>query len=162
MVITIDELQELNLKFWEEENEKRERGIADPVLWRSVKQELDRDQMRGVPIAGQESIEFLLERADRLRRDVNTESARRAGRAPKADALQQYIVALVRKRPDITSRQLLAHLEQERWNGLIVEIADGMVCFLQPDGIKDGRTKETPISGLKDRLSRAKKQVHSR
>ncbi len=80
------------------------------------------------------------------------------GKAAKPDALQRLIIDLVRARPKITERELQRELEAAHDRRQVVDdIADGKIFFP-----KTGALKEAPISGLKDRLSRAKRKLNSR
>jgi len=155
-------LNDVYRAFWEKQNELRDRRLADPSLRQAVMQELAGYQVRGLELRNQETLERLLEKADHFRQTILVEQASRAGRAPKADALQRHIVGIVQQRPSITARQLLKRLHRDQGGELIQEIDDGVVYFTQPDGSEEGRTKRAPSKGLKDRLSRAKKQVNSR
>jgi hypothetical protein len=80
----------------------------------------------------------------------------------KSDALQQAILSLVRRNPDITEVKLKDMLTRDRFPELIQDVDEDTICFVRPDGSKDGRLKEAPLSGLKHRLSRAKKALKSR
>jgi hypothetical protein len=161
-ILKLSEMNKVHRAFWKEQNELRDRRLANPVLWRAVIEELNGYQIRRVEPRSQETVESLLEKADNFRQTIFVERARRAGRARKADALQKRIVEIVQERPGITAPQLLDRLEAEERGGLIQEIVDGVIHFTQPDGSNDGRSKTAPVSGLKDRLSRAKKQLSSR
>ena len=90
-----------------------------------------------------------------------SQQGRNGGQVKKSDALQQAISDLVRRDPNVTASELENMLTKERFP-LIVDLEDGKIYFTQPDGSTDGRLKVTPISGLKDRLSRAKKILKSR
>jgi hypothetical protein len=69
---------------------------------------------------------------------------------------------LVRSDPNITEAKLKDMLIRERFSGLIEDVDEETIWFVQPDGSKDGRSKTAAISGLKHRLSRAKKALKSR
>jgi hypothetical protein len=62
----------------------------------------------------------------------------------------------------MTVSQLLKALEREPPGSTIIEIVDGQISFAQPNGTPEGRMKEAAVSGLKDRLSRARKKLNSR
>ena len=64
----------------------------------------------------------------------------------------------MRTHPKITESNLRDLLTRERFPGVIVDVDETNICFVQPDG----RLKESPLSGLKHRLSRAKKTLKSR
>jgi len=65
---------------------------------------------------------------------------------------------LVRTHPEITEVSLKAMLTRERFPGVIEDVDETNICFVRPAG----RLKESPLSGLKHRLSRAKKILKSR
>ena len=88
--------------------------------------------------------------------------ARKGGRAKKSDALQQEILGLVRRDPHITESRLKDMLTKERCPGLIEDVNDEEIYFVQRDGSEEGRSKRVVISGLKHRLWRAKKALKSR
>jgi hypothetical protein len=88
------------------------------------------------------------------------ERARLRSRAskPRTDALQKLIIEIVTAKPDITQADLLHDLERcAALHDVINEIEDGEISFND-----DGVLKSAPVSGLKDRLTRAKKIINSR
>jgi hypothetical protein len=147
--------------FWEEQNELMHRRLADPVLLELVKDELDSYKTWPVPVPYQKSFESMLENAERAKQRVLAHQGQKGGRAKKPDALQELIISLVRRRQGMTVSQLLEAFEREP-RGVIIEIVAGQISFTQPDGTPVGRMKEAPVSGLKDRLSRARKKLNSR
>lgn len=82
------------------------------------------------------------------------EIGRKGGRASKTDPLQKLIVRVVRQRPFITAKELESYLEAHQDADPIIEICGGIIRFWNHDGSE----KSAPLSGLKDRLSRAKKK----
>jgi len=119
------------------------------------------EQKRNVPVRNQATIEYLLAVAEAEKRRFLSQHARKGGQAKKTDALQQEIVKLVRRDPAITEARLKDMLTSDRFSELIVEFDEETISF-QPGDSKHGRLKEARISGLKDRLSRAKKSLKSR
>jgi hypothetical protein len=91
-----------------------------------------------------------LEVAEENEKLFKVEFSRKGGTAPKPDALQQFIISLLRGRPALTESQLLAHLCENR---RVFEVKEEEICFDKPDG----SLKSVPISALKDRLYRARK-----
>jgi len=108
--------------------------------------------------------------------------ARRGGRAAKSDPLQDFILAALRIKPNITAPQLLDDLKRAAQpGGPIEEVDDEVIAFIdvkderrsmeKPEGhpIRKGKGGRKPqvvgrsaqISGLKDRLSRARKKLKS-
>jgi hypothetical protein len=65
----------------------------------------------------------------------------------------------VQKRPAITVTDLLKHLQSlQDLRQVVDDIDEEAISFTD----RKGHTKNAPISGLKDRLSRAKKALKSR
>lgn len=76
----------------------------------------------------------------------------------RPDVLQQLIVESVEKNPAITWKELLRELEQhEHDGGVITSITDDVIEWVEPDG----PVRSAKISGLKDRLGRARKSLKS-
>jgi hypothetical protein len=99
----------------------------------------------------EQSVEFAAYARDCFRRGF----ARKAGRAAKADALQELILESVRRNPGLTERQLMMILRTNNNSGsAICDIDNEFIHFRSK-----GKDKQAPISGLKDRLARAKKKI---
>jgi hypothetical protein len=159
---TIREINELNQRFWEREIAAFNRRIADDALRETAFGRFFDEQSRRVPLYDQAPIEKFLADAERDRGRFLSHQGRQGGQAKKPDALQQEILKLVQGNPKITEAMLKAMLTRERFPGLIADIDEETIWFVQPDGSKDGRPKQAAISGLKHRLSRAKKNLRSR
>lgn len=71
----------------------------------------------------------------------------------RIDSLQELIIKIVAKKPDINEKALLIEIEKKRGCGVINDVDDDVIYFNHK-----GEEKDAPISGLKDRLSRAKKK----
>jgi hypothetical protein len=155
---TISDLNRLNRDFWERERIYAESRMADATILKTGLELLNLDSQRGVPLCWQKPFEMALAEGERLKRLVMSQEGKKAGEAKKTDALQQVIVDVVRVRPDITSPQLRDYL-RERCNTPPLEGIDGDAILFAGHG---GRTGGAPISGLKDRLTRAKKSLRSR
>jgi hypothetical protein len=138
--------------------EEAERRLADPDLQAIALAFLADEQARSVPIRNQKSWEHTLRDAEGMLQRSQHRLSRLGGKAKKQDALQLLIVDIVRKQPEITGKQLVLELEKVRdARGGVDDIEDGTIHFV--DG---GHLKSAPVSGLKDRLSRAKRTVNSR
>ena len=147
--------------FWAEQNTLREQRMKDDAVREAALGRLFDEQKRNVPVRNQATIEYLLAVAEAEKRRFLSQHARKGGQAKKTDALQQEIVKLVRRDPAITEARLKDMLTSDRFSELIVEFDEETISF-QPGDSKHGRLKEARISGLKDRLSRAKKSLKSR
>jgi hypothetical protein len=97
-------------------------------------------------------------KAERLKDWFLQQQGRIGGRATKADTLHEIINNIVQQRPDITERELLGWLKKQQGLGIIQDLDERAIWFTT----KDGRSKSAAISGLKDRLSRAKGRLLSR
>jgi hypothetical protein len=80
------------------------------------------------------------------------------GKSPKTDTLQKMIISIVRDKPIISVSQLLPQLRRQAGEGVIdhidnAETPERSIHFYT----QAGTIKTAPVSGLKDRLSRAKK-----
>jgi hypothetical protein len=159
--LTITELNERNRWFWEGQNALRDRRMADQMI-RETAYARAASELARVPIRHLASIEKLLEEAEGDKQRFLSLQGRRGGQAKGPDALGQAILDLVRKEPGMTVAELQGILTRERFPRLIEDVEDETIWFVQPDGSKDGQSKKAPISGLKDRLSRAKKTLKSR
>jgi hypothetical protein len=157
-MITISEINERNRRFWDEQSELRNRRIADKAVREAAFARFFDEQARGVPVRNQTTIEKFLADAEADKGRFLSQLGRKGGRAKRLDALQQAILDLVRSRPGITEANLRDLLTRERFPGVIEDVDEANICFVQPDG----RMKESPLSGLKHRLSRAKKILKSR
>jgi hypothetical protein len=79
---------------------------------------------------------------------VSDEQRRRASMPRKADPLQQLIEQIVRKRPKLSCKELERALRSE-----IVDIDDTDIS------LTEDKSDPVPLSGLKDRLTRAKQKI---
>jgi hypothetical protein len=158
----ISEINELNHRYWEEQNTLRDRRIANEAIRESAFARLSDEQARGIPVYYQAPIEKLLEDAEREKERFLSQRSRKGGQAQKSDALRQAILDLVRRDLDITEAKLKDTLTRERFPDLIEDVDEEKIWFVQLDGSGRRRSKSALISGLKHRLSRAKKTLKSR
>lgn len=160
-MIGVTSIRELNLRareFWEEQRILMDKRMADEAVLEFAVLTINSRAEKLRPIGWQKSFEEALEEAEAARKVFNKHLGRRGGRAEKQDALQKLIVEIVERNPEITQRELLAKLDDRKGLGPIQDI-EGAVIYITRD---DGTTKEAAISGLKDRLFRAKKKIRSR
>jgi hypothetical protein len=132
--------------------------MADAVVHELVFAMMQAEQAR-LPFDHQSSLHVLAETAEPLKTIVLEQQGRKGGRSQKTDVLQRIIIEIVRKRPRITAAQLQHILTREYYPHVIEDVDEESIHFTQPDGTKAGKSKEAPISGLKDRLSRAKRTL---
>ena len=115
------------------------------------------EQIEGVPIRHQTSLYKALEDAERTGKRFVMEHASKGGKAKKSDALQLLIEKIVVREPSISARQLENQLETYQGIDIIEDIEDGSIWFTNGDSLKEAK-----LSGLKDRLLRAKRKLQSR
>jgi hypothetical protein len=160
--LTYAALNEKNRLFWEREIELLNQRIQDPYIYQLATGDMTNEELRGVPLRNRKSMAQAFADADGMRAYVAEETrkgyraefARKGGRAAKSDRLQKVILSIVRRDPQVTAAELLPlvldHHEFER--------EDDSIAF----GKGNGAERLVPISGLKDRLHRAKKKLYSR
>lgn len=96
---------------------------------------------------------------------IHRERASHAGKAPKSDALNILIENIVRSNPNISAKELEAILRRNpKYNafcgGIILTITDDLIEYKNGENKKgDAIIKTAKISGLKDRLTNAKKRI---
>jgi hypothetical protein len=156
---TLESINEANSLFWLKWRTRLDERMANPAIFETASEAWQAQQHRAVPLASQFSFETALEDADRVGHRFSKQLARKGGTARKADALQLLIEKIVTRQPDFSENQLLEKLEAYQGTRTIIQaIEDGIIHFTS----NSGKHKEAPISGLKDRLTRARKKVRSR
>jgi hypothetical protein len=133
-MITIREMNECNRRFWDEQNELRDRRIADKAIRDAAFARFFDEQAGNVPVRNQATIEKSLADAEADKRRFLSQQAGHGGRAKKSDALQRLILDLVRTHPDITEPRLKTMLTRERFPAVIVDVDETNICFVRPDG----------------------------
>jgi hypothetical protein len=106
------------------------------------------------------SFDRAIDDASRASTVVKLEQAQKAGESKKTDSLQKLILDIVRAHPQVTVSQLRARLESNKGKGIIDDMgslgdSNPLISF---EGLR-GRVKDAPLSGLKDRLTRARKTI---
>ncbi|MBU3591197.1 hypothetical protein ICN11_04095 [Polynucleobacter sp. 78F-HAINBA] len=87
----------------------------------------------------------------------NSDNAARA-QGPRGDTLDTRIKEIISTNPEISEKDLLSQLKSEAGSGgSILEVDETDIIYSVNGTSKE---KNSPISGLKSRLSRAKKQHH--
>jgi hypothetical protein len=132
------------------------------------------DEMLNYPIRFRRPLEQILtdaaqtmeeeEQEGKQKRAILAEFSRKGGRAKKSDVLQRLIETIVARKPNITEAELLQKLKSEE-NSANFSVMDDPDLEEDPKEISyvnNGRPKDVPLSGLKDRLCRAKKKFRSR
>jgi hypothetical protein len=147
---TIAELNVRAQKFWENQNGLTAERLSRPALVEVALATLESERLRQIPIGYWSSFDKALELAEKSEELFKVEFSRKGGAAPKTDALQQFIIRCIRSRSALTESQLLASLRENR---RVFDVREEEVCFDKPDGSR----KSVPISALKDRLYRARR-----
>jgi hypothetical protein len=163
---TPKEINELNRQFWSKQTDLMDQMMADPEILKIAMKDIESESLRQVPVYNRKSFARALETAAKTKADILKTAAesfqsgfsKRGGTAPKADALQRLIVEIVQRKPNITEPELLGELENKKLQGIITDI-DHDLNLVEFRNNNDGQLKKAPISGLKDRLSRAKKKL---
>ena len=155
--VTLEEINECHRRFWDNQNLLlRQRMASSPTL-NAALDLLRAEQIEEVPIRHQTSLYKALEDAERTGKRFLMEHASKGGKAKKPDALQLLIEKIVVREPSISVRQLESQLEAYQGIDIIDDIDDGSIWFTNGDSLREAK-----LSGLKDRLSRAKRKLKSR
>jgi hypothetical protein len=157
-VQTLKGINDANSRFWREQHNLFDNRMANDAIRETASELWQAQQDRAVPFNCQFSIEKALEDAERAEKRFLAHQARRGGAAHKTDTLQILIHEIVTRRPHISARELVEALKARQHTSLVDDIGDGTIHFTD----QHGRCKEASISGLKDRLTRAKKNLKSR
>jgi hypothetical protein len=157
-MMTLKEINRLNAEFWADQDALLKERMADRAVLDTAIEEIAAEARKGIAPFSQSSIYEALANAERVGRRFISQFARKGGRAGKTDRLQTLIEEIVQDRPNISVRELEAKLRRQEEIDPIQEIDDGIIFFTDAHDC----TKRGKLSGLKDRLSRAKKKIRSR
>jgi hypothetical protein len=155
---TLREINEANSRFWRKQRSLFDERMANDAIRETASEAWQAQQHRAVPLACQFSLEKALEDAERAGQRFLAQLARRGGTASKTDSLQLLIQKTVSRCPDISADRLLDALRANQGIDPAEDIDEHTIHFTN----HDGRSKKASVSGLKDRLSRAKKKLESR
>lgn len=156
--ITVEDLNQQYALFWADQAELLKQRMANDTV-RAVALGMIRDQeLVGMPLQQRLTLEKALESAEKIGERFSAAWSRKGGKAKKSDPLQLLIEQVVQKRPSITVRQLERKLRNHQGIDPIVDIDNKLITFVATNG----NLKEAKMSGLKHRLSRAKKKLKSR
>jgi hypothetical protein len=130
--------------------------------------DLSSESERMVAFGSRKSYEQGLADADYSRGVFWEDFSRRGGKVAKTDALQSWIMEAVRAERGISTHELLLKIKKLANLGHSIFARVGRESgFSESDSDhiyfdNNGKPKTAPVSGLKDRLSRAKKEILSR
>jgi hypothetical protein len=166
--VTLADVNILNRIFWRKQSELLDRRMQDPDLRQTAMDDLKSEEAMMVPVKNRKSLEQALYKAEKSRNIFLRTFSRKGGRAAKTDGLRGVILEIVRAEPDIKTRQLqhkLRNLAQEG-HSVVFKVdrkSDLLVDQAEQIHFRDnGRETTSPVSGLKDRLFRAKNEILSR
>jgi hypothetical protein len=146
-----------------------DRRIADWAILETAAETLASEIKRLVSVRSRKTFEEALEDAERTKQRFIRQQARSGGKAAKADPLQKIIIDIVRQNPEIGVSKLLKKLQPRQGDGIIDEIEETHIHFIHTGTAALGQTDEAvgkrltsasaPISGLKHRLTRARRKI---
>lgn len=163
------EFNRRNREFWAHQKILMGRRMADRAILETAVESVESEAKRQIAIRSQKSFEEALQDAERAKQRFIGQQARLGGKAAKADSLQKIITDIVRQSPEIAVTQLLLELRKHQGGGIIDEVDGTRIYFRQTGTVAmSGGGKvvgmkvisaSAPISGLKHRLTRARKKV---
>ena len=158
-----------NRDFWADQRTLMDRRMADLAILETAVESVESENKRQVAIRSQKSFEEALLDAERAKQRFIRQQARSGGKAAKADSLQRIIADVVRQNPEIAVTQLLLELRKHQGDGIIDEVDATRIYFRQTGraAMSGGGevvgmkviSASAPISGLKHRLTRARRNV---
>ena len=157
-LVTPQEINERNREFWSEQFKLMNQRISDAAIYRIATNDMRSEADRLVPIKSQKTIEQALTDAEYTKRCCQSDFSRKGGGSRKCDALQELIVKIVSKDPDITQNRLFHNLRHEEGEGTVFSI-DGKSSVLAGDGRKihfydhDGKLKEASVASTHSRMN---------
>ena len=157
MNTTIADINRRNLAFWQSERKKMERRMTHPAILASALDRMKTEAKR-VPVYYQSTFEEFLAAAERDWQRFAKYRGQMGGKARRGDSLEMVIKKFVRKNPAISEQDVLNKLKAHQGIPPIQDVDEDTLSFTN----HDGHTKVVKRSALKDRVSRAKKQIRSR
>jgi len=155
---SLKEINDLSCRFWNRERALLGRRMADKPIRETAFATICTEIIKAVPIFYRTSLNQALNDAELAKSRFLSEQARKGGNAKKTDKLQLLIEQIVAQRRPITVRQLENELRARQSIGAIEEIDEMRIWFTN----HNGQSKTATLSGLKDRLSRARTKLRSR
>jgi hypothetical protein len=156
---SVVQLNECNKQFWLEQLELFSQQFSIETVRTRAIAVLKWEELRGVPLKNRQTLESAADDAYQEESRFRREFSRKGGRAVKEDFLNRLIHKLVLKQPSLTERQLFHKLRKLESEGN-VQLAPDEVTF---DFCDDNEKWKTAlVTGLKDRLFRAKRKINSR
>lgn len=142
-----------NDQFWKTQHDLMEKRLSNEHFLAEAIQTVNSTKESVLPTYHKTTFEAALENAEKSYDKHTKAFASHGGKAKKEDSLQSFILDVVRQNPTVTEPELRRQISAVRGHGLINDIEDGLISF----NSHDGKVHDVPCTGLKDRLSRAKK-----
>lgn len=158
-------LNRINENFYRKQMRAMTRRMKNEILVDLAFRQITKEAVTGMDMKRRASLESALAHPEEIHLIFLSASGRKARGVSKADALTRWIVDMVRSHPDISVGKLLQKLRKiASLGGEFIRHVDDTSALL-PDQIPQihfqdgGRLRKVRISGLKDRLSRAKNKI---
>lgn len=151
MQLTFEKINALNAHFWACIEEKLNDTITNqPSVFQEVRDQMTADYYRH-PLYSRRPMEKVLIDVETQRKLHQKEFSTLGGKAKKPDGLNELVQIIVRKRPHISCNQLWDELNRSDKTWPFLSIENNEIVLASG--------KIVPRSGLKDRLSRAKRKI---
>jgi hypothetical protein len=163
--ITLGAMNERNANFWAKEGLRTQMRASDPAIVENALELMNLFRQVGFSVNQIPSFDHFLYAAERSNKKSLANFARKGGKAPKQDALQELIEDTLRQNRNISLAQLIETLDGDAGAGVVTSIDKPSDLLLECDRRyihyidNDGRPKTASLTGLKDRLSRAKRKI---
>lgn len=157
------EINQKNSAFWANQNKRLSEQMADSDISNDANRLLNSEDARGVSIYSKLTFENAHEIAEQQIKKTLSRFGNKGRTARGPDRLTELIESIVSRKPDISIDEMKGRLQSSVGGGVITRISSGVpedaeIYYL------DHKRREisASLSGLKDRLSRAKKSFRSR
>lgn len=155
-MLTISELNSRHEQFWALQSKLTLERMSNEDLLGFAQKDMDSEIIRGVPVKHRKTFELTLDDAEQGIRLARQRFSRLGGKAHKRDALQRLIAEKVQQNPKMHQQELFHSLRADIGKGTIVsmDLQSSTIQFWT----ETGKLKPVSLSGLKDRLSKARRQ----
>lgn len=163
------EFNKKNREFWAGQKILMDRRMSDRAILQTAVETIESETKRQVALRIQKSFEEALRDAEKAKQRFICQQAQLGGKAEKADSLQKIIIDIVRQSPEISFRGLLEELRQRHGDEIVDEVDGRNIYFRHAGSAVMGEgdaaaekkviSYSAPISGLKHRLTRARKKI---
>jgi len=164
--VAMSEQRKQAIADWETEKNNELRGVAELNCMGAIMQKYDNlfaAILKKFPVKTIHD-HMALDRGAGIKGYLNGKhiDAYLAGKCAKSNALSRLILRIVGENPKLTAPELIAALERETGQGIIVDFDDEFFYFVKEeldpnDNEDDGKALDKASkTGMKDRLSRAK------